>query len=154
DLWLVATQAALVGAYWRAPSEAHEASAAHGVLDDAVRQLREYFAGARTTFELPLAPTGTVFQRRVWTALEQLSFGQVASYTEIARRIGAPRAVRAVGNANGKNPLSIIVPCHRVIGDDGALRGYAGGTTAKAWLLAHEAAKGANVAEVANVANV
>ena len=107
------------------------------------RQLAEYFAGQRTAFDLPVDETGvggTEFQRRVWRALRDVPHGQTISYGELARRVGQPAAVRAVGLANGRNPLSIIVPCHRVIGADGALTGYGGGLDRKRWLLAHEAA--------------
>jgi methylated-DNA-[protein]-cysteine S-methyltransferase len=105
----------------------------------AVRQLVEYFAGERTTFDLPLRPRGTPFQQAVWTTLLAIPAGETRSYVDIARAIGRPSAVRAVGAANGRNPLAIVVPCHRVIGASGALTGYAGGLDAKRWLLAHEA---------------
>jgi methylated-DNA-[protein]-cysteine S-methyltransferase len=111
----------------------------HPVLAAAIVQLREYFAGARRVFDLPLAPTGTEFQRRVWRALAQIEFGQTYSYAALARAIGQPSASRAVGAANGRNPISIIVPCHRVIGSDGSLTGYGGGPINKRWLLDHEA---------------
>ena len=103
-----------------------------------VRELREYFAGEREAFDLPLAPGGTPFQRAVWTALLTIPYGQTASYGEIARRIGAPAASRAVGLANGRNPIAVVIPCHRVIGASGALTGYGGGLDRKRWLLAHE----------------
>lgn len=103
-------------------------------------QLNEYFAGARRTFDLPLAAHGTPFQARVWTALRDIPFGAAVSYAELARRIGSPDAVRAVGAANGRNPLSIVVPCHRVIGADGSLTGFGGGIERKRWLLDHEGA--------------
>jgi methylated-DNA-[protein]-cysteine S-methyltransferase len=108
------------------------------VLARAEKQLAEYFASKRSTFDLPLSPDGTDFQRRVWRALETIPFGETWSYGELAKKIGNPTASRAVGAANGQNPLWIIVPCHRVIGADGSLTGYAGGMTAKKWLLAHE----------------
>lgn len=108
------------------------------VLTAAAKQLREYFAGTRTAFDLPLAPRGTEFQRRVWHALLAIPHGATCSYVDIARAIGAPSASRAVGAANGKNPIAIIVPCHRVIGASGALTGYGGGLPTKRWLLAHE----------------
>ena len=110
---------------------------------DAVAQLHEYFAGRRTAFDLTVDEAGlggTEFQRRVWRALRDIPHGQTISYGGLARRIGQPAAVRAVGLANGRNPLSIIVPCHRVIGANGALTGYGGGVERKRWLLAHEAA--------------
>jgi methylated-DNA-[protein]-cysteine S-methyltransferase len=106
----------------------------------AIAQLGEYFAGARRTFELPLAPRGTEFQRRVWRALREIPYGKTISYGELARRIGQPSASRAVGLANGANPLPIIVPCHRVIGADGTLTGFGGGLAVKRKLLALEGA--------------
>lgn len=102
------------------------------------RQLSEYFAGRRRRFELHLAPRGTPFQQRVWSALLEIPFGTTCSYSEIAARIGRPTAVRAVGAANGRNPIAIVVPCHRVIGRSGALTGYAGGLDTKRRLLEHE----------------
>jgi len=110
------------------------------VLTRAARQLAEYFAGTRRTFDLPLAFTtrATPFQQKVWRALLTIPFGETRSYGEIAAQIGSPRAVRAVGAANGRNPISIIAPCHRVIGSNGDLTGFGGGMEAKAWLLAHE----------------
>jgi len=108
------------------------------LLARAAAQLAAYFAGERHTFDLPLAPAGTPFQHRVWDALLDIPYGEVRSYGELARALGRPAASRAVGFANSKNPISIIVPCHRVIGARGALTGYAGGMTAKAWLLEHE----------------
>lgn len=108
------------------------------VLVATAAQLAEYFAGRRRVFELPLAPRGTGFQERVWHALLAIPFGQTRSYGELARAIGRPAASRAVGAANAKNPISIIVPCHRVIAATGALTGYAGGMAAKRWLLDHE----------------
>jgi len=105
------------------------------VLKEAERQLAEYFAGERTDFELPLAAEGTPFQRRVWAALCDIPYGETISYGELARRIGQPTASRAVGLANGKNPISIVVPCHRVIGSSGKLIGYGGGLDRKQTLL-------------------
>jgi methylated-DNA-[protein]-cysteine S-methyltransferase len=110
------------------------------VLLEASRQLQAYFAGERREFDLPLAPYGSDFQRRVWNALLEIPYGETISYLELARRLGDPRAVRAVGSANGRNPISIIIPCHRVIGADGSLVGYGGGLERKRWLLRHEAA--------------
>jgi methylated-DNA-[protein]-cysteine S-methyltransferase len=108
-------------------------------LREAIRQLEEYFAGRRTAFDLSLSPHGTAFQRRVWNALAEIPFGDTWSYAAVAQRIGAPTAARAVGAANGKNPLPIVVPCHRVIGADGSLTGYGGGLERKRQLLALEA---------------
>lgn len=105
---------------------------------EARRQLEAYFAGTLTVFDLPLAPRGTAFQRQVWTALCEVPYGAIVSYAEIARRIDRPAAVRAVGAANGANPIAIIVPCHRVIGSDGSLTGYGGGLPVKRFLLEHE----------------
>jgi len=102
---------------------------------EAKRQLTEYFEGARRTFNLPLAPRGTAFQQRVWRALAAIPYGETRSYGDIARAIGNPRAAMAVGGANGKNPLPIIVPCHRVIGGDGQLIGFGGGLPTKRYLL-------------------
>lgn len=108
------------------------------VLKEAERQLAEYFAGERTDFDLPLSATGTEFQRTVWAALCDIPYGETVSYGELARRIGKPAASRAVGLANGKNPISIVVPCHRVIGSSGRLVGYGGGLDRKQTLLALE----------------
>jgi methylated-DNA-[protein]-cysteine S-methyltransferase len=105
---------------------------------EVVRQLRAYFAGKLREFDLPLAPEGTEFQRKVWSALERIPYGETLSYGELARRIGNPKASRAVGLANGANPIPIIIPCHRVIGSDGTLTGYGGGLAIKEKLLALE----------------
>ena len=109
------------------------------VLKQTRDQLAAYFAGERQTFELPFHGQGTPFQQRVWQALCNIPYGETISYGELARRIGQPTASRAVGLANGQNPISIIVPCHRVIGANGSLTGYGGGLPRKQWLLAHEA---------------
>lgn len=105
-------------------------------------QLDAYFAGSRQHFDLPLSANGTAFQARVWQALQDIPFGETRSYGEIAAQVGNPKGSRAVGLANGKNPLTIVVPCHRVIGASGALTGYASGVDRKAWLLHHEGALG------------
>ena len=102
------------------------------------RQLDEYFSGERKAFLLNLAPQGTPFQKLVWQQLEKIPYGQVVSYADIAGIIGKPTAFRAVGNANGKNPIAIVIPCHRVIGSDGHLTGYGGGLWRKEWLIRHE----------------
>jgi methylated-DNA-[protein]-cysteine S-methyltransferase len=107
-------------------------------LDRAEAQLAEYFAGTRRTFDLALDPAGTDFQLRAWTALRTIPYGQTISYGEQAAELGEPGAARAVGAANGRNPLSIVVPCHRVVAASGALTGFAGGLDTKAWLLDHE----------------
>jgi methylated-DNA-[protein]-cysteine S-methyltransferase len=114
------------------------AQASKAKLRAAAHQLGEYFAGTRSQFDLPLHPSGTAFQLEVWGALLTIPYGETVSYKDIAQRIGRPRAVRAVGAANGANPLAIIVPCHRVIGSHGDLVGYGGGLPIKRWLLAHE----------------
>jgi len=109
-----------------------------GPLEDAVYQLQEYFQGKRQTFDLTLNPQGTDFQMRVWEALREIPYGRTWSYLELAKRLGEAKAVRAVAAANGKNPLWVVVPCHRVIGSNGDLIGYAGGLARKKWLLDHE----------------
>ena len=108
-------------------------------LAEPARQLAEYFAGERTEFELELAPAGTEFQQRVWALLLAIPYGETTTYGALADELGNPRTVRAVGLANGRNPISIVVPCHRVIGADGSLVGYGGGLERKRALLAHEA---------------
>ncbi len=110
------------------------------ILAETEKQLREYFAGRRREFDLPLAPRGTEFQLAVWNGLRDIPFGETESYGELARRVGRAKAVRAVGAANGANPISIIVPCHRVIGRDRSLTGYGGGLPAKKTLLELEGA--------------
>lgn len=104
----------------------------------AVDQLVEYFQGNRKTFDIPLALRGTEFQLAVWNELLRVPYGDTITYAELARRIGRPAAIRAVGAANGANPIPVIVPCHRVIGSNGTLTGYGGGIERKQWLLAHE----------------
>lgn len=111
-------------------------------LPAAVRQLKEYFAGKRREFDLPLRPHGTDFQQRVWRELIKIPFGETRSYGQLARRLNNPNASRAVGLANGRNPIAIIVPCHRVIGADGSLTGFGGGIDRKQWLLSHEGLPG------------
>jgi methylated-DNA-[protein]-cysteine S-methyltransferase len=103
-----------------------------------VVQLKEYFEGNRTDFQFKINPNGTDFQKKVWEELLNIPFGKTASYQEVTNNLGDPKAIRAVANANGKNPLWIVVPCHRVIGSDGSLTGYAGGLWRKKWLLDHE----------------
>ena len=144
-LTLVASDQGLAAILWendrpgrvRLNIEAEDAR--HPVLVEAERQLGEYFAGTRQTFALTLAATGTPFQKKVWDALLTIPFGETRSYSQIARQIGSPAAVRAVGAANGRNPLSIVAPCHRVLGAAGQLTGFAGGLEVKARLLALEA---------------
>lgn len=119
------------------------------MLMEAAAQLRDYFSGRRRGFNLPLDPHGTEFQRRVWTALAEIPYGETRSYRDIAVAVGLPRAVRAVGAANGRNPLPLLVPCHRVIGVDGKLVGYAGGLRLKKLLLELEAQQAAGIREAA-----
>lgn len=123
----------------RCPAPPGEAARDDDAFEEPRRQLAEYFAGDRRTFDLRIELHGTPFQRRVWEALLEVPFGETASYGQIARRLGLPTAARAVGAANGRNPVSIVVPCHRVVGADGTLTGYGWGTERKAWLLDHEA---------------
>ena len=143
-LTLVASDAGLAAILWENDNSGRvrlrHAPGDNAVLRDAERQLGEYFAGTRTDFDLPLDFTGTDFQKSVWQALLTIPFGETRSYAQIARQIGKPRAMRAVGAANGKNPISIVAPCHRVIGANGTLTGFAGGLEATARLLALEAA--------------
>ena len=115
-------------------------SPTHDVLKLTVEQLHAYFRGDLREFDVPLQPTGTEFQQRVWTELQRIPYGETTSYGEIAKQIGAPTASRAVGAANGRNPIPIIIPCHRVIGRDGSLTGFGGGIETKRHLLAHERA--------------
>jgi methylated-DNA-[protein]-cysteine S-methyltransferase len=124
---------------WMGPLESPNPDA---VLRESIRQLRAYFAGKLRDFDVPVAPRGTEHQRRVWRELQNIPYGATISYGELARRIGRPTASRAVGAANGRNPISIIIPCHRVIGADGTLTGYGGGLDAKRWLIEHEAKAG------------
>ncbi len=108
------------------------------VLQEAASQLNDYFEGKRTNFDFKLNPMGTEFQQKVWKALLEIPFGKTMSYLELSKKLGDVKAIRAVASANGKNPLWIVVPCHRVIGTDGSLTGYAGGLWRKKWLLEHE----------------
>jgi methylated-DNA-[protein]-cysteine S-methyltransferase len=141
-LTLVAAEGSLTGLYMEAHRHAPDPALlgppgdpAAGVFAAAADQLDAYFAGALTGFELPLQPAGTQFQRRVWMALREIPYGQTVSYGQLAARLGGPAASRAVGLANGRNPISIVVPCHRVIGSDGSLTGYGGGLDRKRFLL-------------------
>jgi methylated-DNA-[protein]-cysteine S-methyltransferase len=145
-LKLVANDLALVAILWENddPKRVRLGSLVedvdHPILCLAEQQLGEYFAGARKSFDLPLDFAGTPFQKKVWSELLNIPFGQTRTYGQIANAIGKPRAFRAVGAANGKNPISIVAPCHRVIGKDGSLTGFAGGLEAKECLLGIEAA--------------
>lgn len=142
-LTLVKTDGALSGLYMGTPDLNRDAlgSRADSGFEDVVQQLREYFARTRTTFAIPLAPVGTPFQKRVWNQLLNIPYGETRSYGQLAGAIGSPSAMRAVGAANGRNPISIIVPCHRVIGSNGTLVGYGGGLERKRFLLALEGAR-------------
>ncbi|EPF2928195.1 methylated-DNA--[protein]-cysteine S-methyltransferase [Vibrio navarrensis] len=124
------------------PDDLGQEDANHPVLGLALTQLNEYFLGKRTQFDLPIAAKGTAFQMQVWQALTTIPYGETWSYQELANAVGNPKAVRAVGLANGKNPVSIVVPCHRVIGKNGKLTGYAGGIERKQWLLKRESNQG------------
>ena len=145
ELLLVAVDGALVRAHFLDGPGPHDLPAGpetpdEPVLAEARRQLAEHFAGDRADFDLPLAPPGTDFQRRVWAELRRIPYGTTATYGQLAARLGDPKSVRAVGLANGRNPIAVVVPCHRVVGSNGKLTGYAGGLTVKSWLLAHERA--------------
>jgi methylated-DNA-[protein]-cysteine S-methyltransferase len=144
NLKLVASDQGLVAILWQndKPSRVRlnelVEDATHPILLDTERQLREYFAGKRKTFSIPLDMRGTSFQKNVWHALLAIPFGETRSYGQLAKQLGNPQAMRAVGAANGRNPISIIVPCHRVIGSSGKLTGFAGGLETKAQLLSLE----------------
>lgn len=143
ELALTSDGSALTAVYFEAPKYGPTSTDGwirdDSVLADARRQLEEYFRGERTEFDLALAPAGTDFQRSVWKALSEIPYAATTSYGAIASSIGKPAASRAVGAANGRNPISIIVPCHRVVGSGGDLTGYGGGLDRKRWLLNHEA---------------
>jgi methylated-DNA-[protein]-cysteine S-methyltransferase len=140
---LIATEGALSGVWLPVCLDLAPDSGARDdhqpILVMAAQQLREYFEGRRRIFDLPLLAAGSAFQQRAWACLRAIPFGQTRSYGEQARALAQPSAARAVGGANARNPIGIIVPCHRVIGSDGSLTGYAGGEAAKSWLLEHEA---------------
>ena len=145
DRLVVASDGSAVVGVWMANAEPDDARWADrcgtdAILAEARRQLLAYFGGTVRSFELPLAPNGTEFQRRVWSELTRIRFGETISYADLARRVGSTAAVRAVGAANGRNPIPIIVPCHRVIGSNGSLTGFGGGLKRKQWLLEHEGA--------------
>lgn len=108
------------------------------LLEEAVQQLKEYFSKSRTQFSLKLNPQGTEFQKKVWNTLQTVDFGKTRTYQQIANTLGDPKVIRAAASANGRNPIAIIIPCHRIIGSDGSLTGYAGGLHRKKWLLEHE----------------
>ncbi|NNE35224.1 MAG: methylated-DNA--[protein]-cysteine S-methyltransferase [Rhodothermales bacterium] len=143
-LKLVAEANAITGVYFQASKSVADYPAStdrqYPILIEAERQLREYFDGERREFDLRLNPRGTKFQKSVWSLLEEIPFGKTTSYGRLAAALGDPNKSRAVGLANGSNPISIIVPCHRVIGSDGSLTGFGGGLPNKQWLLVHEGA--------------
>jgi methylated-DNA-[protein]-cysteine S-methyltransferase len=145
ELLLVATSSHLVGVYFANQHNGPKLSAdwkmdpAHPILKQAGRELNKYLAGKRTDFSVPLAFDGTEFQREVWKQIARIPFGKTISYTELAQRVGAPKATRAAGTATGRNPIGVIIPCHRVVGKDGGLGGYAGGLDRKKRLLKIEA---------------
>lgn len=144
ELTLTASATALTGVYFPTsrhgapPGEDRTTSDPSPILARAREQLEEYFAGTRSTFDLPLEAKGTSFEQRVWDALRRIPYGTTTSYGELARRLGDPKASRAVGIANARNPIPIIIPCHRVIGANGDLTGYGGGLDRKLWLLKRE----------------
>ena len=142
DLTLVADEEALCAVLWHGQEAGDDVERVdrgdHPVLELTARQLDEYFAGERTDFDVPLHPHGTPFQLSAWDALKSIPYGETVSYGEQAARIGDRRKARAVGAANGRNPIPVIVPCHRVRGADGTLTGFGGGLETKAWLLDHE----------------
>jgi len=142
NLTLTASESALTGVFFESSRHGGEDTGARGtggeVLAVARQQLEEYFAGSRTTFDIPLELAGTPFEQRVWELLRGIPYGTTTSYGELARRLGDKSASRAVGLANARNPIPIIVPCHRVIGANGDLTGYGGGLERKLWLLEHE----------------
>jgi methylated-DNA-[protein]-cysteine S-methyltransferase len=150
---VVASDGAAIVGVWMANAKPNDASWADHRGDDALlaqarEELGAYFDGRRRTFTVPLAPNGTEFQRRVWQELRTIPFGSTTSYAAIAHRVANAAAVRAVGAANGRNPIPIIIPCHRVIGSDGSLTGFGGGLDRKRWLLHHEGALAGGQAEL------
>jgi methylated-DNA-[protein]-cysteine S-methyltransferase len=142
SLLLVGDQARLCGVYMESQKYGRQIEESwlrdDGSLEPVAQQLDAYFAKKLIRFDVPLSLRGTSFQRRVWKALAEIPLGKTLSYAELACRVGAPAAVRAIGAAVGRNPISIIVPCHRIVGSDGSLTGYAGGLARKRWLLEHE----------------
>ena len=144
EIWLVSTETHLVAVLWgaedriRAQVRGEMLEQSRPVLQAAAQQLVEYFNGSRISFDLPILLQGTEFQKKVWAILLEIPFGQTKSYGFMARQLGSIKTSRAVGAANGRNPIAIIVPCHRVIGANGDLTGFAGGMAAKEWLLRHE----------------
>jgi methylated-DNA-[protein]-cysteine S-methyltransferase len=142
ELTLVADGSALIGLYFdghlRRPDDAELGPRVDEGFDEVIRQLQEYFAGDRTAFDLEMAPRGTEFEQRVWDLLRKIPHGETRTYGQLARELGQPGAAQAVGLANGRNPLSVVVPCHRVVGANGSLTGFAGGLDRKRFLLSLE----------------
>jgi methylated-DNA-[protein]-cysteine S-methyltransferase len=145
DLRIVASDAGVRAVLWPSDDSSRvplpkdvEGCESHSILARAALELAEYFAGERQQFDVPLDPEGTEFQHQAWLALRAIPYGETVSYGEQAERMGDKKKARAVGAANGRNPVSIIVPCHRVVGSNGSLTGFAGGIETKRWLLAHE----------------
>ena len=144
ELRLVATASALIAVLWPEERDGRvrfliePVDGSNAILDRTATQLREYFEGTRRTFDVPLELRGTDFQQSVWLALAEIPFAETSTYSKQAAAVGRPRATRAVGSANGRNPLSIVLPCHRIVGADGRLAGFAGGLDTKRWLLDHE----------------
>ena len=162
-LMLTSDETALTGLYMNlyrnkpmkqpAPGRDWVENASQGALPAAVRQLKEYFAGTRREFDLPLKMQGSEFQQRVWRELTKIPFGKTWSYGQLAKRIGNPNGSRAVGLANGRNPIAVIVPCHRVIGANGSLTGFGGGLDRKEWLLTHEGYPGTGALALGEAGN-
>jgi methylated-DNA-[protein]-cysteine S-methyltransferase len=134
-LEIAADEKAVTGLYFADANRNREEKSANGILKECINQLTEYFSGKRKDFDIKVNPSGTLFQKSVWNELLKIPYGETVSYGEIAERIGNPKSVRAVGLANGSNPISIIIPCHRVIGKNGSLVGYGGGIENKRYLL-------------------
>lgn len=147
ELTIVASDAGLRAVLWPSERDGRVSFAEpvepgeHPVIDATIEQLGEYLAGDRQSFDLPLDLVGTDFQKDVWAGLERIGYGETQSYGELADELDKPGAARAVGSATGRNPISIVVPCHRLVGSSGKLTGFAGGIDAKRWLLTHEAGK-------------
>lgn len=152
ELTIVAEDGALTAIYFpshkRLPDSSEFGARTEHGFEEAKAQLAEYFAGERRVFALPLAPKGDAFQQKVWALLRAIPYGQTRSYGQLAAELGDPRLAQAVGNANGRNPLSIVVPCHRVVGADGSLTGYAGGLERKRFLLELEESEEAKAARL------
>lgn len=144
ELRLVAAPTALLAVLWpeeregRVRFSSEPLDGSNEVLDQAVAELQEYFAGTRRTFDVPIELRGTEFQQSVWLALAEIPYGETSTYSKQAAAVGRPTAMRAVGSANGRNPLSIVLPCHRIVAANGGLAGFAGGLDTKRWLLDHE----------------